>query len=199
MICRFELIYVRIVWCSKLCLFREKPFVAYVICNTDRWTPLSHNSTYGVIPQWRNSRCECQFCPFFWLSGPFFLAGWFWSALNWNRSRCRYRKGLAFHRRSRPRQMISRHRLGLNAISPSSLKVHVGRYFKSTDAEPMRQCAACHAIAASPRRQMLRDRAVSCANPNRLADIGKDRRKAVSPNFFTPTTCSFKQLFCILP
>jgi hypothetical protein len=105
-----------------LCLFREKPFVAYVICNTDRWTPLSHNSTCALIPRWRDSRCECQFCPTFWLSEPFFLAGWFWSALNWNRSRCRYRKGLAFHRRSRPRQMISRPRLGLNAISPSSLK-----------------------------------------------------------------------------
>jgi hypothetical protein len=33
-----------------LCLFREKLFVAYVICNTDRWTPLSHNSTCVLIP-----------------------------------------------------------------------------------------------------------------------------------------------------
>jgi hypothetical protein len=29
---------------------RKELFVAYVICNTDLWTPLSHNSTYPLIP-----------------------------------------------------------------------------------------------------------------------------------------------------
>src|SRR5262249_28488211 len=45
-------------------------FVAYVICDTDRWTPLSHNPIYELTPSWRDSRCACQFCPTFWLSGP---------------------------------------------------------------------------------------------------------------------------------
>jgi len=119
-----------------------------VICNTDRWTPLSHNSTCALIPRWRDSRCECQFCPTFWLSEPFFLAGWFWSALNWNRSRCRYRKGLAFHRRSRPRKMISRPRLGLNAISPSSLK---RRSFISNRRVPRQRNDARPAISIAAR------------------------------------------------
>ena len=30
-------------------IFREAPFVAYVICSTDRWTLLGHNSTYALI------------------------------------------------------------------------------------------------------------------------------------------------------
>ena len=31
-------------------IYEKKLFVAYVICNTDRWTTLSHNSTYALIP-----------------------------------------------------------------------------------------------------------------------------------------------------
>src|SRR5262249_35231276 len=42
-------------------------FVAYVICDTDRWTPLSHNPIYELTPSWRNSRCACQFCLTFFL------------------------------------------------------------------------------------------------------------------------------------
>jgi len=102
------------------------------------------------FPIRRDSRCECQFWPTFWLSEPFFLADWFWWAVNWNRSRYRYRKGSAFHPRSRPCQMISRHRPGLNAISPSSLKVHADRSFKSTDAPTTQWCTG-GPLASHPR------------------------------------------------